>query len=192
MWELTQGRCHRTIHELSLDDEIAGPCGDLVEATALARLQHPNIVQIFGTGTHEGRSFIVEEFVGGGSLDRKLAQRPEAARPAADLVATLGPTVDIYTLGAILYEMLTGRPPFLAASHIETLELVRTADPVPTRQLQLGLPRDVETICLRCLSKDPSRRYATSVALAEDLDRFLDGRPIMARPVSAASCSSTP
>ena len=232
----------------------------LVEATALARLQHPNIVQIFSSGTHEGRSFIVQEYVGGESLHRKLMRQPAPAPVAARMVATLalavehahgkriihrdlkpsnvlltvdgvpkisdfglakqsdldgepsqtssgmivgspsymapehslgkpgkvGPSADIYSLGAILYEMLTGRPPFLAASTLETLEQVRTADPVSPRQLQPGLPRDLATICLKCLSKDPAHRYATAWALAEDLERFLEGRPILARPAAWA------
>ena len=247
-----------------LRPELAGSASQrarlLVEATALARLQHPNIVQIFSSGTHEGRSFIVQEYVGGESLHRRLMRQPVPAPVAARMVATLasavehahgkriihrdlkpsnvlltvdgvpkisdfglakqsgqdgepsqtssgmivgspsymapehslgkpgkvGPSADIYSLGAILYEMLTGRPPFLAASTLETLEQVRTADPVSPRQLQPGLPRDLATICLKCLSKDPAHRYATARALADDLDRFLQGRPILARPASWA------
>jgi tRNA A-37 threonylcarbamoyl transferase component Bud32 len=229
------------------------------ESTTLARLQHPNIVQVFDSGTHQDRAYIVQEYLAGGSLDRKLSRQPQAARPAVELIATLalavehahaqkivhrdlkpanvllttdgipkisdfglakqvdvqsesgqtqsgsilgspsymapeqalgrrgdiGPAVDIYALGAILYEMVTGRPPFLAASVMETLLQVRQSEPVPPRQLQPGLPRDVETICLKCLAKDPARRYPTAGALADDLKRFLENRPIMARPASA-------
>jgi hypothetical protein len=83
--------------------------------------------------------------------------------------------------------MLTGRPPFQAATVLRTLEQVKSADPVPPSRLQPGLPRDVETICLTCLEKDPWRRYASADALADDLRRWLDGEPIAARPVSAAA-----
>src|SRR5260370_36005548 len=82
--------------------------------------------------------------------------------------------------------MLTGRPPCRAATVLLTLDQVKTADPVPPSRLQPGLPRDAETICLKCLQKDPQRRYANAAALAEDLDRFLAGRAILARPARAA------
>src|SRR5258708_6695907 len=98
----------------------------------------------------------------------------------------VGPTADVYALGAILYEMLTGRPPFKGTTMLETLEQGRTREPVPLRQLQPGIPRDLETLCLKCLQKEPERRYATAQAAADDLRRFLEGRTVQARPVGGS------
>jgi tetratricopeptide (TPR) repeat protein/tRNA A-37 threonylcarbamoyl transferase component Bud32 len=98
----------------------------------------------------------------------------------------VGPAADIYALGAILYQALTGRPPFLGESALETLKLVTSSDAVSPRKFRPDVPPDLETICLKCLEKDPSKRYPTALALADDLRRFLDGRAIVARPASAA------
>ncbi len=96
----------------------------------------------------------------------------------------VGPLADVYALGATLYNVLTGRPPFQGVTSKETLALVRSSEPTPPRALIPGLSRDLETIALTCLQKNPQRRYASAGALAEDLQRWLDGFPIRARPVS--------
>ncbi len=225
------------------------------EAEAVARLQHPNIVQIHEIGESNGRPFFCLEYLEGGSLDRKVRGTPMPAREAAPLVETLaramheahgrgiihrdlkpgnilltadgtpkiadfglakrldadsartlpgaimgtpaymapeqaagkshqiGPLSDVYALGAILYECLTGRPPFGGTLPLDTLFQLTREEPVSPRRLQGGLPRDLETICLKCLEKEPRKRYASALALADDLRRFVEGRPIEARPV---------
>lgn len=223
------------------------------EGQAIASLQHPNIVQIFETGKHNGLPYIALEFVEGGSLAKGLAGKPLLPRFAAKLLIALaravqhahdrgiihrdlkpanvllkedgtpkitdfglakkvegthhtttgrimgtwsymapeqaegkrevGRAADIYALGAILYECLTGRPPFQGPKH-DVLRLLLDVDeePKPPRQLQPETPRDLETICLTCLQKVPENRYATAAALAEDLERYLNDEPILARP----------
>jgi WD40 repeat protein len=226
------------------------------EAQAIARMQHPNIVQVFEVGEHDSKPFLALEFCPGGSLDKKLAGTPLPASEAARLVETLaramqaahqalvihrdlkpanvlltadgtpkitdfglarkldevgrtasnaivgtpsymapeqaggktkeiGPAADIYALGAILYELLTGRPPFKAATALDTLMQVVNDEPVPPSQFQSKTPRDLETICLKCLRKEPVKRYASALELAEDLARFQAGESIRARPVGA-------
>jgi len=225
------------------------------EAEAVARLHHPNIVQVYEIGARAGRPYCALEYVDGGTLAKKLAQTPQPARYAAAVMQALaravhhaheqgivhrdlkpsnvlltrqgtpkvtdfglakkldddagrtqtgavlgtpsymapeqaegktgqiGPLADVYGLGAILYEMQTGRPPFRGASVIDTLEQVRNREPVPPSHLNPAVPRDLETICLKCLQKDPNKRYASADELANDLRRFLGGEPIQARPV---------
>lgn len=105
---------------------------------------------------------------------------PEQARDSASVAAPS----DVYALGATLYHVLSGRPPFQAATPVETLRQAIDEDPAPPRRLNPSIDRDLETICLKCLQKEPSRRYATAETLADDLRRYLDSEPILARPIS--------
>jgi serine/threonine protein kinase len=253
------------------------------EAAAIARLQHPNIVQIYDVGEAEGRPYFVLEFVAGGSLAQHFQGKPQPVRPAAQMIEVLaravhaahasgvihrdlkpanillstacglavapseegsakpqaarqvpkitdfglakcaggdpeatdlrgptvtgellgtpnymapeqamvprqpvGPAADVYALGAILYEMLTGRPPFTGETPLATVLQVLHNDPVSVTSLQPNVPRDLQTICLKCLRKDARKRYGSALELAEDVQRFLRDEPIRARPVLAA------
>lgn len=241
------------------------------EAGTLARLTHPQIVQIFEIGEDAGRAYLVIEYLSGGDLATLLRGEPQHPEDSAKLVSQLAravhhahsqgiihrdlkpsnilieneqsseedqclrplqqlrckiadfglakrmevpgktetgtvlgtpgymapenlmkhqedktpdPTLDVYSLGAILYELLTGRPPFRGETVAETLVQIQTELPLTPRKLRPRLARDLETICMHCLEKDPRRRYATALQLAEDLDCYLRHEPIMARPAN--------
>jgi serine/threonine protein kinase len=104
---------------------------------------------------------------------------------AGGRIREIGPTTDIHALGAILYEMLSGRKPYGGGTPMEMLRQVQEFIPEPPSRWRSGLPRDLDAVCLRCLEKEPKRRYASAAALADDLERFLSRQPVTARPLGA-------
>ncbi len=283
---------HRGLHRLAalkmvLAGEFASPTQELrfrLEAELAARVQHPNIVQVYEIGSYAGRTFLALEWVEGDSLANRLDGKPWPPGEAAALIETLaravnvahgegvvhrdlkpanillstvrdplsvvqdekaassglftengqlasipkltdfglaqpieggqtltqsgflvgtpgymapeqasgkralvGPATDIYALGVMLYQLLTGQLPFQRDSTLELLRAVTFDEPTRPRHLEPGLPRDLKAITLHCLEKEPSRRYPSALALAEDLERFREGKQVLARPVGAVA-----
>lgn len=231
------------------------------EATAAARLHHPNVVPVHGIGEQDGLLYFSMAYIEGPTLGMVLRNGPIPPKRAVEYLrnvtkavelahkqgilhrdlkpsnilidpfdqpqvtdfglsrelhvdstltlegqtlgspnylppeqissgqASVGPASDLYSLGAILYHSLTGRPPFAAGTVAETLIQVSQSDPPPPRLLNPALPRDLETICLKCLEKDPTDRYSDASSLLMDLELWLAGKPIYARPLNTAERS---
>jgi eukaryotic-like serine/threonine-protein kinase len=169
----TVARAVHTAHEAGVVHRDLKPSNILFGADGAAKVSDFGLAKLVGSDSRNTLS--------GQPLGTPNYMSPEQARAESGLV---GPQSDIYALGAVLYETLTGRPPFLGGSALETLKLVVSAEVVAPRMLRPDVPRDLETICLKCLEKEPGGRYETAEALADDLGRFLADRPIAARRAS--------
>ena len=170
---------------------LAGAVRVAHQAEIIHRDLKPGNVLLTADGTPKISDFgLARHFDGDGglTLDGVRVGTPSYMSPeqVSGKSGAVGPAADIYALGAILYEMLTGRPPFRAATATETQRQAIEEEPATPSRLNTKVPRDLETICLKCLHKDPGRRYSTAAALAEDLRRFLKGEPITARPTGSA------
>ncbi len=152
---------------------------DLKPSNVLVDRQQRPLITDFGLAKQVSNQSQIT--VSGAIVGTPSYMPPEQAEGKGDLI---GPRSDIYSLGAILYELVTGRPPFKAASPFETIRQVIQDEPLSPRLVNPGVPKDLETICLKCLQKEPGKRYDTSQDLADELGRFLRGEPINARPIS--------
>jgi len=173
-----QDMIHRDLKpaNILLSDDLHAPGGSSHKHLQFAsRLTYSPKITDFGLVKSMGNEMTVT----GQIMGTPSYMAPEQA----DAKKEIGAAVDIYALGAILYECLTGRAPFKAATPLETLMQVRNQEPVSIRQLQAKTPMDLETICLKCLQKEPGKRYATAGDLADDLVKFMNGDPIAARPI---------
>ncbi len=151
---------------------------DLKPSNVLMDLDGTAKVTDFGLASHIDPLAADRLTLSGARIGTPSYMAPEQA---AGQHAAIGPLTDVYALGAILYEMLTGRPPFRGESAAETERQVIADDPVPPSRLNTRVPRDLENVCLKCLAKDPRRRYPSAAALAEDLRRFGRGESVTAR-----------
>lgn len=154
---------------------------DLKPSNVLLDTQNEPKVTDFGVAKQQGNES--EMTAQGQIIGTPSYMPPEQAAGQGDEVDQRS---DVYALGAILYALLTGRPPFQAATAMETMIQVLDQEPVPVSQLNASIPRDLETICLKCLQKEPAKRYVSAETLAEDLQRYLDDEPIVARPPTRA------
>jgi tetratricopeptide (TPR) repeat protein len=177
-------RAAEILRQLAGAVEYAHQCG------VLHRDLKPSNVLVGEDGRPRITDFGLAKMLGtvdGATLTGQMLGSPSYVAPeqAAGRYAKIGVVTDVYGLGALFYHLVTGRAPFNAATPTETLRLALDTDPPPPRLLNPGLPRDLETICLKCLAKEPARRYSTAAEVAEDVERFLTQRPIHARPPSA-------